>query len=260
MWARKRIRSACALATARRQEIGPAVAPHRHPVGAAPNKNPIRQRRIGLSFLSLSRLRGGNESCVHRLGCTGGGSFCTARCRVRSAHSFLQEASAGRNLITLFHSVNNLRKKFSGPTPPRNLATVIAGTIEPDTRSADSGPAASAVFSKALFSRCFLIPREAIASLPALRAASRDRPCRLPSATPRDPKIFFPAPPISRRSTPNCAKLRSHCAAFFGLATRCNRPKRHRPHEAAGGQSMRDRLSGLRLPAARRSRPAQAVR
>lgn len=77
-----------------------------------PNKSPIRPGRTGLSLREPLAFARGNESCVHRQGCTGGGSFCTARCRVGSAHSHLQEASAGRNLITLFHSVNNPSKKF----------------------------------------------------------------------------------------------------------------------------------------------------
>lgn len=104
-----RVPRACRLATL------PASRPVESFAGGETNKNPIRPRRTGLHVSSRSLFRGGNEPCAHRLGCTGGGSFRTARCRDDLAHSLSQEASAGRNLITLFHSVNNLAKYFSAP-------------------------------------------------------------------------------------------------------------------------------------------------
>lgn len=130
MYARKRVRLARAHAAARGHEIETTLAPGRPTAGIAPNKNPIRRRRTGLRFLNRSRLREGNESCVHRLGSTGGGSFCTSHCRVGSGHSlFLQEASAGRNLITLFHSVNNPRAIFSGNPAARPSADLPTNRI-----------------------------------------------------------------------------------------------------------------------------------
>jgi len=63
-----------------------------------PNKNPAHRRRTGFQEICLVRFRRGNESCVHRFDCPGGGPFSTACCRVVFAHSLPQETSAGRNL------------------------------------------------------------------------------------------------------------------------------------------------------------------
>jgi hypothetical protein len=93
------------------------------------NKNPARQKRTGLDGVPGlrvhgARFRGGNEPCVHRFDCPVGGSFCAASCRVVCAHSLPQETSAGRNLITLFRTVNNFAHFFfrqvgmaSSPSP-----------------------------------------------------------------------------------------------------------------------------------------------
>lgn len=48
-----------------------------------------------------------------------GGVACRAGYRVLSRHSLLQESSAGRNLITVFATVNNLWKIFSCVRSPR---------------------------------------------------------------------------------------------------------------------------------------------
>ncbi len=54
----------------------------------------------------------GKEIRVHHFDRQGGGSVCTARCRVVFAHSLPQSRSAGRNLITVFHSVNKCSRFF----------------------------------------------------------------------------------------------------------------------------------------------------
>src|SRR3546814_17757690 len=54
----------------------------------------------------------GKEIHVHHFDRQGGGPVCTARCRVVFAHSLPQSGSAGRNLITVFHSVNKCSRFF----------------------------------------------------------------------------------------------------------------------------------------------------
>lgn len=81
------------------------------------NKNPARGMRTGLDGVPGlrvhgSRFRGGNEPCVHRFDSPVGGSFCAASCRAVCTHSLPQETSAGRNLITLFRTVNNFAHFF----------------------------------------------------------------------------------------------------------------------------------------------------
>ncbi len=109
--------------------------------GARPNKNPARRTRTGLLGTGRQRCHlgfgchrrrecgqhfcRGSESCVHRFDCPGGGPFCAACCRAGFSHSRLQETSAGRNLITLFHTVNNRAYFFSGP-PARTAAASAA--------------------------------------------------------------------------------------------------------------------------------------
>lgn len=88
-----------------------------------PNKNPARRVRTGLQGAGRQRCHReggchrrrecgqhfcrGSEPCVHRFDCPGGGPICAACCRAGFSHSRLQETSAGRNLITLFRTVNN---------------------------------------------------------------------------------------------------------------------------------------------------------
>ncbi len=97
---------------------------------ARPNKNPGRRKRTGLREAGRQRChrglgchrrreRGqhfcrGSEPCVHRFDCPGGGPICAACCRAGFSHSRLQETSAGRNLITLFATVNNPGDFFPG--------------------------------------------------------------------------------------------------------------------------------------------------
>lgn len=154
------------------------------------------------------RFREGNESCVHRFDCPGGGSFFAARCRVRCTHSLPQETSAGRNLITLFRTVNNSGNFFSGPASPapagnrrrrrRERATIARRASHrklSNTLKAIFGAAfsASKFFSRAHASRC---AHRDEARTSASRAPVRARRRRL-----REAPRFAPHKPI-------CAKVR----------------------------------------------------
>lgn len=114
--------------------------------GARPNKNPARRTRTRLHGTGRQRCHlgfgchrrrecgqhfcRGSESCVHRFDCPGGGPFCAACCRAGFSHSRLQETSAGRNLITLFHTVNNRAYFFSRPPVPTAAPSVARSFVE----------------------------------------------------------------------------------------------------------------------------------
>ena len=126
------------------------------------NKNPALQEPTGFSGSSTSRLdparfREGNESCVHRFDCPGGGSFCAACCCVGCTHSLPQETSAGRNLITLFRAVNNSAEFFSSPSPAVAFGMPALDDRRCASRASPSTPRTRMHFQKvALFKRyCF---------------------------------------------------------------------------------------------------------
>ena len=121
------------------------------------------------------RFREGNGSCVHRLGMTGGGLFCRARCRVYFDHSLSQVSLLRRNLITVFLCVNNLGEFFSLAIRRRRERGDA-----PDVRAMDA-PGMAAVRAcnrrekKHLVSKCFVRSTHALrASRTGRRTARRD--------------------------------------------------------------------------------------
>jgi hypothetical protein len=78
----------------------------------------------------------GDDARVHRCDRPGGRLDCVARCRVDSAHSFLQATSAARNLITVFLTVNNPGQVFSrrNPHPVRGRSADTAPGVSPTDR------------------------------------------------------------------------------------------------------------------------------
>lgn len=82
----------------------------------APIKKPAAVFAAGFDHGRL-RIRGGafrrgSEAVAHLADAAGGGACVVAGSRVVSAHSLPQGTSAGRNLITLFSSVNNFARSF----------------------------------------------------------------------------------------------------------------------------------------------------
>ena len=73
----------------------------------AGNKKPAAHRIAGRVSGGLSRFRGGDDSRVHRCDCLGGTRRCGSCCRDGSAHSLPQSRLLGRNVITVFSTVNN---------------------------------------------------------------------------------------------------------------------------------------------------------
>lgn len=69
--------------------------------------------------------RGGDEARFHRNGGPGGRSVCASRFRLDPTHSLLLWRHLGRNLITLFSTVNTPCEKKSRRTPPRHTARTV---------------------------------------------------------------------------------------------------------------------------------------
>ena len=67
----------------------------------------------------------GDEACFHRNGGPGGRSNCASRYRLDPTHSLLLGRHLGRNLITLFSTVNTLCEKKSRSAPPSPAARAV---------------------------------------------------------------------------------------------------------------------------------------
>lgn len=129
------------------------------------------------------RFREGNGSCVHRLGMTGGGLFCRARCRVYFDHSLSQVSLLRRNLITVFLCVNNFGGFFSAAIPRRRARGDAPDACAADARRAAAVRAGSACGKKHLVSGRFVRRARALPAWPPdLHAAPTD-PERMPNAT-----------------------------------------------------------------------------
>ncbi len=100
-----------------------------------------------------ARFRGGNEPCVHRFDCPVGGPFCAASCRVVCTHSLPQETSAGRNLITLFRTVNNFAHFFFRQVGMASPSPVFEARGRTTTTIAARSPTRQRAFRKWLFFR-----------------------------------------------------------------------------------------------------------
>jgi hypothetical protein len=67
----------------------------------------------------------GDEACFHRNGGPGGRSVCASRFRLDPTHSLLLWRHLGRNLITLFSTVNTPCEKNPRNAPPRRAARTV---------------------------------------------------------------------------------------------------------------------------------------
>ena len=177
------------------------------------NKNPARQKRTGLDGVPGlrvhgARFRGGNEPCVHRLDRPVGGSFCAAGCRVVCAHSLPQETSAGRNLITLFRTVNICAHFFFRQVGVASRPSSMAAARRTTTTTVATLPHRRDAFRKQLYLRG-LRKRVEVRTCSMSRshrciavATGGRRGCvRLQKKTFRDTLV-------SRRTIPICAKVR----------------------------------------------------
>ena len=229
----------------------------------APNKKPAAMDAAGFDhgrFLIRRRMRCRRPPFDD----AGGGACRAADDRVVFYHSLLQETSAGRNLITVFSTVNNLSQK--------------------KIRARDTSAATASA-------RC---ARQGVRDARAIRRMDhphrekyRENECFLDAASARThaPRTQPAAPErhsgTGRAETERCAtKLRHRRAlrvAQAGLREKCanfSAPIVLRGSRASGNEEPaafpprvpmhrswpRGRVSGLRLPAVRRSRPGSATR
>jgi len=86
------------------------------PGGQAPAIKNLHRAAVQVGVLEcLEAFPRGDGARFHLQEFQGGGLRCAARCPGFSTHSLPQVTSAGRNLITVFSSVNTLRQLFSAP-------------------------------------------------------------------------------------------------------------------------------------------------
>jgi hypothetical protein len=96
--------------------------------GITGKQKPVLPRRYGSGSVDAIVFSGGDDARIHLVDDWGGVPGCIAHCRDGSAHSFPQVTSAGRNLITVFSTVNNLLQLFfvvpgvSGPATQARCA------------------------------------------------------------------------------------------------------------------------------------------
>ena len=197
----------------------------------------------------------------------GGVARGAAGFRVVLAHSLLQGTSAGRNLITVFSTVNNLSQSFSMLACAMFAATRdgVCATQRTHARIDASSSTLRCAACKQWCGlqhartklrhrrrrhrRMFEAPLRARAhALPAARA-NANRTCRF-----RDAQAGL---------RENCAGFSSTASASMQLARAVRMPKNEEPAMSPPRvlrRPLATRLSGLRLPAVPRTRPARAAR
>ncbi len=183
-----------------------------------------------------------------------------------------------RNLITVFFTVNNPRKKFSHPRHPRcrlhGHHTAPATTINAPRTHVDRNHSNADVEQKALEistpRRRTRVGHGCTHAAPAAVAASTNASTTAPQ---RGAKSFHIRTRRRGVETRICAKLRTPLGAVRGSADAASRvrseprvmspmhsPKQKRPPEGGRVRTRKRRLSGRRSPGLRRTRPGPAVR
>jgi hypothetical protein len=91
------------------------------------NRKPVTGKVAGSAIRArcAAVFCGGDEACFRRNGGPGGRSVCASRFRLDPTHSLLLWRHLGRNLITLFSTVNTPREKKSRDAPPRRAARTV---------------------------------------------------------------------------------------------------------------------------------------
>lgn len=240
MCARKRIGLARAHAAARSHEFETPLDPDR----PRPEPRQTKTRSVGdepgcASWTSRVCARETNPAST----------VLSARAEVRFAlrivalvliTRFLQEASAGRNLITLFHSVNNPSAIFfSGPALECRCTWPRAASLARQ-RSRPAWRTRGCVFLKSAFFQMFF-------KISCLRRGHGQRPRQgyalatggLRTRSPLG-EIFFLTPAhfaTQHVHLREIARPLRRLEPTLGALERV--PKRHRPHEAAGGETVR---------------------
>lgn len=288
------------------------------------NRKPVTGKVAGSAIRAgalrcVAVFRGGDEACFRRNGGPGGRSVCASRFRLDPTHSLLLWRHLGRNLITLFSTVNTPREKKSRDAPPRSTARAVDRRMRTARPRAPGTPTDRHARKKTSFFQRFYLRNAARAACPhrsdeatatSIRCAYRQVNAALSSIR---RMVVFPcrASPIARkcanfstrfavpkrclagverwiatRSATRTAPAPTHATFPIRVAsasetaarrtrdacapsTGAQRKSRSRTTRAASGGPDAHRtapargecgLSGRRLPAVRRSRPARADR
>ena len=234
----------------------------------APNKKPaalaLQVPVIDDSLGGEPAFRGGSDADVHRLDAAGGGACVADGYRVGFDHSLLQGTSAGRNLITVFSTVNNRRANFFRAIQARRRGRpgVRVGVGDPAHRQHPALPQASGLHANAgaALSGCgdFLSSHLQGCAGSARRAGATPRGRGRPRAGDASKRIVF----ALHKSV--CAKTARTFPADRGDGRATRRRKNAEPATSPPRvpwiTPAAKRVSGLRPRAARRSRPGRAVR
>lgn len=151
--------------------------------------------------------RRGDEACFHRNACPDGRSDCASRFRLGPTHSLLLRRHLGRNLITVFSTVNTPREKKRRDTPRATRARRAGRDAHPLSMDADvSHPRAAPRNETSFFKRFFPAPLER----DTMRAdCERHRTRRCEGARERMNGVFpacIRSGGISRRTSPIARK------------------------------------------------------
>lgn len=234
----------------------------------APNKKPAATDAAGFEHGRFPFPRG--MRCRRPpFAAAGGGACDAAGDRVLFSHSLPQGTSAGRNLITVFATVNNLSQFFFAPTthPARRIASrsrmhdvrrIHASACMHSPECENTGKNSDIFPQPQLLRECSALPFARATALAGTLEASlhphsppRSRQRRCASHKPVCAKT-------ARTFLPHRGWKPRRAARFTEHRTKKN--SRHRPRvrvlQAVPGVAV----SGLRLPAVRHSRPGRAVR
>lgn len=233
----------------------------------APNKKPAATDAAGFDH-GRFLIRRGMRCRRPPFDDAGGGACRAADDRFVFYHSLLQETSAGRNLITVFSTVNILSQIFFAPLSRlawRNSPRQVAHDA-PRMRDA----------ARVRMSKCKNTGKNA-SFLDASRSRMHSRGSHGSSPPPLRTRMNQHATQCSptRPSRRLCASHKPDCAKVRELFSRADDGRRvargcfarsgnEKPAALAAGPDdtcgVLARVSGLRLPAVRRSRPGSTVR
>lgn len=118
----------------------------------------------------------------------GGRLLCASRCLCDSTHSRPQETAAGRNLITVFSTVNNPGENFSGKGAVGTGTTAAPGAVDDAPQTATTTRTVPAAKQSCCKKRHVLCGLFATRARRALDARDLRRVACTPPPTPRTPR------------------------------------------------------------------------
>lgn len=235
----------------------------------APIKKPAAANAAGSDHGRFHAFREGCGADVHPFQVAGGSTFGAAGPCVVFDHSLLQETSAGRNLITVFSTVNNLSQIIFAARAPFVRRT-CARCIDDDAgKRASMRSQQHARFLHASIGAACSDCSDATMRISAMIVRTRCMPAR---RSRDDVDAGDANADDAMRLRVAQARLRKSARTFLAQCARARRnahvfasPKTKNPQRFRRGFRSRDAgfepcVSDLRFPAVRRSRPVPAVR